>query len=307
MRRRDLGEQAPPTEIIPGTNYQMANLGERFGFGFADGQPSPLDLAFGSGKSGMAFTAILSNTQMAEARISYFPPGKKWYLTPGQRNGSDKQLGNLVQDKSARDCLGCHTVTLPPNKLTPEEKYMGVGCESCHGPGGNHAAAMQRGEKQNIEMERLATFGGKAMSDLCGKCHRTEKAVLEKKLNKSQTRLFQAYGLAQSKCFQQGGDKLTCITCHAPHANVSTEEKGYDAACLQCHNDAKPAVQTAASAKACPINAKDKCIACHMPKRAEPVFPGSPRRVADHYIRIHRPGEEHIPAPSHDAMGGTRL
>ncbi len=27
-----------------------------------------------------------------------------------------------------------------------------------------------------------------------------------------------------------------------------------------------------------------------MPKRSEPVFPGSPRRVADHFIRVHREG-----------------
>ena len=92
-----------------------------------------------------------------------------------------------------------------------------------------------------------------------------------------------------SRCFRESRDRLTCVTCHDPHTDVATDDKPYTAACLQCHS--RPTTGSAprpVQAKPCPVNAVAKCVECHMPKRREPVFPGSPRRVADHFIRINR-------------------
>ena len=102
---------------------------------------------------------------------------------------------------------------------------------------------------------------------------------------------FQAFGLERSRCFRESQDRLTCVTCHNPHTDVVTDEKAYTAACLRCHS--RPQTGSAprpVQAKPCPVNPSEKCVACHMPKRREPVFPGSPRRVADHFIRIYRNG-----------------
>ncbi len=79
-----MGTQAPPTGTIPNTSCQMITIGDRYAFGAANGDVKMLDLVFGSGKSGLAFTSVVQNTAMAEARISYFPTGKQWYITPGQ-------------------------------------------------------------------------------------------------------------------------------------------------------------------------------------------------------------------------------
>jgi len=289
MTQESLGEQTPPLEKIPKTDFMMQIKGNHFEFGRADGQGGgmkKLDLAFGSGKTGMAFAAVVGPDQLAEARVSWFPPRREWYETPGQQSLPKGTPGNVSQGESARQCVGCHTITLPSNNLMPEEKFLGVGCEACHGPGNRHVAAMQAGEMAQVFMDKLGSLDGNAMSDLCGRCHRTEKDVIAKNLDRSKTTLFQAYGLAQSECFIQGQGKLTCVTCHDPHTDVSMDEKGYNAVCMNCHASPQTRPEKAVPAKACPVNPKEKCITCHMPKKHEPVFPGSPRHVADHYIRV---------------------
>ena len=96
------------------------------------------------------------------------------------------------------------------------------------------------------------------------------------------TNRFQPFGLAKSKCFKASADKLTCVTCHDPHADAATDAKSYEQTCISCHTAPK---------KACPVNATEKCISCHMP--AVPAFSGVQFSVhiADHFIRVWKPGE----------------
>src|SRR5205823_2953632 len=104
----------------------------------------------GSGKSSLAFASMPSEGVLAEARMSYYPPMKRWFVTPGQEQISSRSLGNMTRGEPARQCLGCHTVTLPASGLMPEKKFMGVGCESCHGAGGAHVAAMMAGSTGDL-------------------------------------------------------------------------------------------------------------------------------------------------------------
>lgn len=287
--KQEIGDQAPPTGSIPKTSYQMINIGDRFAFGAANGDVKMLDLVFGSGKSGMAFIAVVQNTAMAEARISYFPSGKQWYITPGQEKLSPETLGNVSQGTSARQCVGCHTITVPEHSLLPERKFMGVGCEACHGAGGQHVAAMRQGKIETPYMTKFQKQDGKAIAEMCGRCHRTTKDVTSKNLSLDHTDLFQAYGLEQSRCYKESENKLSCVSCHNPHTSVATDEKAYNQVCLQCHAPASLPVTTRLLQKRpCPVNATENCTSCHMPKRSEPVFPGSPRKVADHYIRVRK-------------------
>lgn len=302
MDRKSLGAQAPPAGRVPNTRYAITdaqNGGYRFGL--AGGRAFPLHLVFGSGKSGMAFTTAVSDTILAEARISYFPPRKHWYITPGMANMPDNSMGNISQGEAARQCLECHTVTLPKNSLMPSEKFMGVGCEACHGPAGRHVAAMRSGGGGAVQMERLGSLGATRVIELCGRCHRTARDVTTKKLPPEHTDLFQAHGLEQSRCFRESRDQLSCVTCHNPHTNARTDEASYVAACLKCHAATTPPTgngdgRRLVQAHLCPVNPRDSCVGCHMPKRAEPVFPGSPRRVADHFIRVNSEGSSAPPA-----------
>ena len=292
MDRQELGKQSPPVGKIPNSAYSLVSMGNGFGFGLTDGPKHQLQLVFGSGKSGMAFASIPAAGVFAEARMSFYPATRRWFITPGQQNISDRVIGNMMRGKPARQCLECHTVTLPADTLMPEKKFFGVGCESCHGAGGAHVAAMRAGDLARLQMPKLKTMGGAAMNDLCGRCHRTEKAVIENDLEKKHTNLFQAHGLAQSACFRKSKDRLTCITCHAPHRDASTDERSYVKTCLSCHGSSQSTpMADAVAAKVCPVNPSDKCVGCHMPKINESLFPGQPRNIADHYIRVHRASE----------------
>ncbi len=287
MDRSSLGHQAPATGPIGVSGFELTALGDGYGFGRVDGPPHPLHFVFGSGKSGFAFASIPMDGVLAEAHMSYYPPMKRWFVTPGQQDLPLDSLGNVSSGDAARQCLGCHTVTLPEDTLAPERRFMGVGCESCHGPGGAHVAAMQRGDGEQLFMERMGSWGGSRINEMCGRCHRTEQQVLSKGLSVKHTDLFQAHGLAQSACFRQSKDKLTCLTCHDPHTDASTDPHHYVTVCLQCHSSG-PGTGDAVLLRAsiCPVNARDRCLECHMPKVAEPLFPGQPRNIADHYIRV---------------------
>lgn len=281
----------PAAGDLAGTPFQWEKLPNGYGFGLANEASRPMHLAFGSGKSGIAFLAAMGNEGMAEAHLSYYPPLRKWFVTPGQASLPPNTPGNLIKREGALQCLGCHTSTVPENTLLPEEKLLGVRCESCHGAGSIHIDAMRRKDKAADNYEKMGTWGAGKLNDACGRCHRTAKDVETKSLDRTLTDKFQGFGISQSKCFQKSGDKLSCIVCHDPHTDTPQKSSPYIAACLRCHSvggsstTAKPALM---QSKICPVNAKDDCIKCHMPLRSRPLFEGSPRRIADHFIHIER-------------------
>jgi hypothetical protein len=84
----------------------------------------------------------------------------------------------------------------------------------------------------------------------------------------------QPVGLMQSACFRKGDGKLSCSTCHDPHARSSTDRVAYNANCLACHSAPRQA--------ACPVSSLDGCVDCHMPRRDV----GRGMMMSDHWIRI---------------------
>jgi hypothetical protein len=306
-----LGALAPRPTRFKNTICAIAISGDSYVLSNPETEETkPLTYALGSGKQGMTFIAI-QDTDVFEMRKTYSPRIAQWYPTPGQEEGDNNPnyVGKMWLGDDARACILCHAVTTPADKLDPEPKFMGVGCESCHGPGSAHIAAMngqgetkteiKTGAKTDTKMEHLATWGGRQIDDLCAKCHRSSADVAELPPRQRRTQRYMVYGLELSRCFKQSKDHLTCITCHDPHTDARTDTKSYEQICLSCHT--KPSgtagpPNTAAGGFAdlhktvCPINPRSGCLTCHMPQRSLFTDNGNriPVTMADHYIRVNR-------------------
>jgi len=73
---------------------------------------------------------------------------------------SSKHAKNIKSDQEMSPvCKGCHTTGM----ITPEQAPIeyDVGCEACHGPGGDH----------NLDGGDVATIVSSNSADICGRCH----------------------------------------------------------------------------------------------------------------------------------------
>jgi predicted CXXCH cytochrome family protein len=284
LRRADaanLGPLAPQAGPIAGTPYAITEQAGNFQFTGNDplSASGTIQFALGSGKTVMTYVGDLGVNRMTEFRWSFVPHERTWCVTPGQQRLSNHKLGVVNELTKPRRCLLCHSVAVKPSGSEPAPGFLGVGCESCHGPGGAHIAAVKAAGAKDIKMDRMGTWGAARLDAMCARCHRGTDDLSLSALESNSTARFQPYGLEMSPCFKKSGDKLSCITCHNPHANASTDRHEYEKVCLSCHSAAGSTHN-----KTCPVNPKEKCVGCHMPK--EPVFAGTniPVSMADHLI-----------------------
>ncbi len=286
----DMKQDMPTTGKVPNTRYQWEKKADgSYGWGYVEEPTETMHLAFGSGKSGIAFLGVKDGKGMAEGHLSYYPPLRRWFVTPGQAGLPPDTLGNFIKKEGAMQCLTCHTVTFPHDTLMPEKKFMGVGCESCHGAGSVHIDAMRRKDKAADDLAKLETWGASKLNNMCGRCHRTVREVIANNLDRKDTDKYQTYGVSISKCFKKSGDKLSCVVCHDPHTDTpQNSAKTYNDACARCHSEPKTVLTKPRlmETKLCPVNKTGNCIQCHMPIKERSLFPGSPRRIADHFIHI---------------------
>jgi hypothetical protein len=244
----------------------------------------PLLWAFGRGQAGQTYVFERGGV-LFESRVSFYNALNGLDLTMGaqqsQARNIDDAAGRHMDDIDARDCFGCHsTGAVSGGRLHLESIRPGVGCESCHGPAGQHVTAISAGNPVAARMPKLAGRTAEETAELCGRCHRTWSQIA---LNGPRGVLnvrFQPYRLTNSKCFDTADARISCTACHNPHGPLETSAAGYDAKCSACHSAAQ-------HTKTCRV-AKANCTTCHMPKIE---LPGAHARFTDHQIRIVRAGE----------------
>lgn len=261
----------------------------------SSGKPLPhyvvsADVVIGSGTRGRSYLTYEQGA-LWQTPISWFTPDARWDVSPG----FDLGLGG--RRPIMPECLFCHVdrvdaVSHAHNRYREPlvQLQASIGCERCHGPGELHVAertagAQPDGVDHSIVNPRHLPHA--LQQSICEQCHlQGEERITRRGRNVFEFRpglpfeqfvtvfvrppeLMQAYRsvgqfeqLEQSHCTFPTGEKLTCTSCHDPHATPSAEQRDrfYRAKCLNCHESngcSLPASDRAAK--------KDNCITCHMP------------------------------------------
>lgn len=232
-----------------------------------------------------------------------------------------------MQIPTSHTCDGCHFTGFMSRQTRIEP---GINCESCHGPGGNHA---QNEDEKNIYKATLHD-PIRAM-EVCLQCHMRN---VDKRLDSlSITDLYgdirdfplgfepgkplinfkkvmpYTPGVNDEKFFGNGvGSKnrmqgneyiqstmykhgITCMNCHDPHLldNTAQNPRG-DEFCMSCHKMGSPIgphqSTLTAHTKHKPESKGSSCIECHMPKTGKHTGK-SPVTVRTHIFRFIYPKE----------------
>lgn len=177
----------------------------------------------------------------------------------------------------------------------------GIDCQRCHGPGGRHVRLASTSGSTFAQISgsivNPARLSPKRQMEVCMQCHLEPTSggipALIRRFNRGPFSYIPgqpledfmlyfdyppgkgfddrfeiesaAYRLRKSRCFLESKGNLTCLTCHDPHRQFSTGEKGnniYDAACNRCH---QPSLATLTRTGKHPSSGE--CVSCHMPKR----------------------------------------
>jgi hypothetical protein len=287
-----------------GLSYALERRQDRYWFGVQAPEgprEAVAEYAFGSGKTGVTLVSRAGEESIREFRMSYFPSRRRWEVTPGQRGAGADPLGKLHARAVAQRCFSCHVTTIAASRILPEPRFLGVGCEACHGPGRRHVEALREGAADH-PIDNPGRWDGARVNALCGRCHRTERELdpLDT-FALSQTQRFQPIGLAKSACFRGSAGRLSCVSCHDAHEDARRDAAHYEAVCRTCHAPAVAGVQAFRRSgvrvgrperlntrapehltTVCPVNLRTGCVTCHMPQRE--VVRGI--TMADHWIRV---------------------
>ncbi|MCB9383523.1 MAG: cytochrome C [Bryobacterales bacterium] len=236
---------------------------------------------------------------------------RKYYVEPGTDWWAELYPADQMQRPTGPTCDGCHSTNY--QIATKQVTEWNVGCEKCHGAGGDHAGAPARGNIVNP-----ARLDPVRAADVCVQCH-SQGQPLERPIDgvyydwpvgyEPGDRLSDFWALEHHKLGEesfthfadgsahknrmQGNDFVTsvmytkgvrCWSCHDVHGTDFDADliKPASLVCLECHSEGSPAgprgtiedhTHHAAN------SAGSECVACHMPKIA--------KTVADVNVRSH--------------------
>ena len=257
-----------------------------------------VEYAFGASDRYMTYVTRDPAAQYRIMRMSYYhtPEGEGWdrtalyHLAPTR---VEDYRGEVIGTRDGvAKCLFCHATNpragKKPAQIGPEAHDRAIGCERCHGPGGNHLAAV---EARFPEMAILSPSGAPPdllTTKLCNECHilgRDSGGAEHKGRGWIRS---QGFGWSQSRCNIESGGTFGCTTCHDPHRSArSMTSAQYEARCHSCHGpvssaspDSKIAARDARST--CPVDSSRGCLNCHMPRVRIPALH---LELTDHHIR----------------------
>ncbi|MFM9960122.1 MAG: multiheme c-type cytochrome [Planctomycetaceae bacterium] len=282
-------------------------------------QAEEVRYAMGSGKRGRAYL-IEHDGMLFKSPVAWFSPQHEWGLSPGYPPNNHKRFERRITE----GCINCHVGRLAVDRsatdkyLTPVVVEHSIGCERCHGPGREHAAAHEAGLSESVANARIvnpARLDASRRNAICAECHLHGKATVVRSgqrvfdfrpgqlleenrivfvtppeaAGKSANALSQVEQMEISVCFQKSAGRLGCTSCHDPHQLPSAESRVeyYRAKCLACHETRGCGIPSSERLAREPA---DSCIACHMPAA---LHVGNILHVSfsDHRILRHPPTE----------------
>lgn len=276
----------------------------------------PFGITVGSGTKGQSFLFWRDN-HLFQMAVSYYANTDSWANSPGfprHKAHFDRPIHS--------ECMGCHgsfsdvdyTSGFLLEAYNPKIMIMGVNCERCHGPGGNHVEKFSsspnaKGDPLLINAAKLTRL---QQLDACGVCHASIYKTLNPTVsfrtgdtlamvpmeNLDSSGRIDVHGnqygmLKRSKCFTASAT-MTCSTCHDPHKTERGNEILFSQRCMACHTEKN--TDFAKMNPSIPVDQiKKKCITCHMPKQESQVLnvrleqdkPQTPAIMRSHLIRIY--------------------
>ena len=256
-----------------------------------------VDFAFGTAERYQSMIGRDGEGVYRALRLSHYHNGEGsgWAATSGDVGEPDSASGVRGQEIHVRDgvvrCLACH-VTNPrdfrdpapsPGSLTPAFADAAIGCEGCHGPGGNHIAAI-KGELADKAIINVGTAGSTSITADCNRCHVVgDPKMIQRDPTNPQWVRSASLTFTFSRCYNESDGGLSCLTCHDPHRDSSGSAAFYEAKCVSCHTTAKPSTSPGKAVTVCKVNSKSDCLKCHMPKLPVPTLR---TELTDHFIRV---------------------
>ena len=288
----------------------------------ADGKPADFEIKYTFGVAPLQqYLVEFPGGRLQSLTIAWDTGKKRWFsLYPGDKFSPDDPLHwtGRYQNWNLM-CAECHTTNLRKGYDEKADTYdttwseLHVGCQSCHGPGGDHVAWARKGGRGAATglLVGFTPADSRYEVDTCATCHsrrsriaagdhpgrplydtlrpETLRGGLYHADGQQQDEVYEYGSFRESKMYQRG---VRCTDCHNPHSG-KTKAEG-NALCTQCHRpEGNPRFPTlAAGTYDAPAHHFHKtgspgarCVNCHMPTKNYMIV--DPRR--DHVLRPPRP------------------
>ncbi len=290
------------SEVLIGDSRYVAEIQEGEGWVVETGPASEeryrIDFALG-GKNVYYFLTPMERGRLQVLPLAYDVRKQEWYDTTASMvrhffGEEDTALDWREQPLTFNtSCYSCHVSQLSTNYDLKSDSYdttwaePGINCETCHGPGGEHARVCREAPEgtvpDDLKIIQTSVFTAEQMNDLCATCHAKMSPLTNTFMPGDRFfDHFYVHTFEHRDYYPDGRDlgenfthtlwlmspcavsgELDCNYCHTSSGRNRHTGEEADNACRPCHdqyvND--PAAHSFHLAE----SPGSRCVGCHMP------------------------------------------